>query len=262
MVHPLAQTWCFCGSTKNRSRKYGDNQATLGEFATVEGFWAIWRSLAKPTKLFHTQYQLEAARGGNPGREPQTRVEALCLFKKGISPQWEDPANAAGGQFNWQPRVDLQSGETQELDVGWEELVLAMVGGLAFGGCEHICGLRVVDKSKRAWSGRSGPNKLPRWTPATCSYRFEMWFDHEAVIQDDLRQQIADDLQSTLQPLQSTLELPLDFTLKMHSVSLSHAEIKAAEFAAKQREQREQKQQKDKVKTLKVRHTARTMPIG
>ena len=40
------------------------------------------------------------------------------MFKHGIQPQWEDAANAAGGQWNWRPNVDQQD-KGAGLDALW-----------------------------------------------------------------------------------------------------------------------------------------------
>jgi hypothetical protein len=244
--HALEQHWCFCGSTIDRTQSYEDNQRSLGDFSTAEDFWGLWRGLAKPTQLFRTSAQLEAARGGGCGEQQlsQSRAEALCLFKRGISPQWEDPANIAGGQFFWRPAVDVRS--SRALDATWEELVLAMIGGREFGGCAHVCGLRVVDKSKRAWSQRGAKGRPARQQPATCNYRFELWFGHGAVIEDDTRDMIADDLQRLLQPIQPEREP--DIGIKMHGQAISHAEVKEAAWAERKKQSRNKNAQRSSAK--------------
>jgi hypothetical protein len=42
------------------------------------------------------------------------------LFKKGVKPEWEDAANANGGEWTVRKPFDLRSGE---LDTLWENLV-------------------------------------------------------------------------------------------------------------------------------------------
>jgi hypothetical protein len=240
-VRPLQHAWNFHGSTVDRSKSYEDNQRLVGACDTVESFWRNWRALAKPSQLFRTAAQLDAVRGAPPlahpfllpaqlglirthprslraGIEPpatqQPTVEALCLFKHGIQPQWEDPANAAGGQWNWRPNVDQQD-KGAGLDALWEELVLAMIGGIAFGGCADICGLRVVDKSRPAWPKGKGRQQRGR---ATCSYRFELWFS-SGYKTDESRADIAKQLEDLLSAVPG--QSGLDFALKMHQQSLT-----------------------------------------
>lgn len=180
-------------------------------------------------------------------------MEALCLFKHGILPQWEDVANTGGGQWHWRPNVDQQD-KGAGLDALWEELVLAMIGGISFGGCANICGLRVVDKSRSAWpkgKGRQGRGR------ATCSYRFELWFSAGLKTEAE-RSGIAKELEALLSPVQSGL----DFALKMHQQSLTQeadyqiakatykqekeAEVAAAAaMAAEKKKEKKRKEQKE-----------------
>ena len=44
----------------------------------------------------------------------------MQLFKKGVKPEWEDAANANGGEWTVRKPFDLRSGE---LDTLWENLV-------------------------------------------------------------------------------------------------------------------------------------------
>jgi hypothetical protein len=82
---------------------------------------------------------------GSPNkREVNGRtVEAFSLFKKGIKPEWEDPANSSGGEL-----VARKTFPPDLLDLYWEHLVLGLIGETMDDG-DEICGGRIVDKSKR-----------------------------------------------------------------------------------------------------------------
>jgi len=55
----------------------------------------------------------------------------LQFFKNGIKPMWEDPSNKTGGKWTLSyKRVANVSDHTISLDRHWDELVLAMVGGV------------------------------------------------------------------------------------------------------------------------------------
>ena len=119
------------------------------------------------TRESHISQSADSFREAEPPPAPHT-VESICLFKQGIQPTWEDSANAGGGQWNWRPAVDQQT-KGAGLDAIFEELVLAMIGGIALDACNHICGLRVVDKSRPAWGGKGGRRFLEttrrrKWT--------------------------------------------------------------------------------------------------
>jgi hypothetical protein len=70
-------------------------------------------------------------------------LNGFSLFKKGIKPEWEDPANATGSEFQCRKTMSLT-----EIDVHWENLVLALIGEM-IDERDEICGGRVVDKSKK-----------------------------------------------------------------------------------------------------------------
>ena len=73
----------------------------------------------------------------------QNIVDALMIFKKGISPMWEDPLNTEGGHFDYR----FKPGQVQpsQIDEYWNNIVLSIVGG-TIEGVEHITGVRLVKK--------------------------------------------------------------------------------------------------------------------
>ena len=100
-ANPLKYRWKFYGHTVDKSKNFEANQLELASFDTVEDFWTMWYSTAKPSQLFATR----------DWRKEPTRtapVSAICMFKDGIEPKWEDPANMNGGQWycqvqSWPP---------------------------------------------------------------------------------------------------------------------------------------------------------------
>ena len=77
------------------------------------------------------------------------KIDSIMLFRQGVKPQWEDPANASGGhfQFHWKPN-SITPGQ---LDEYWNNLVLAMIGNTIesegeFSSTPILQGLRFVDK--------------------------------------------------------------------------------------------------------------------
>jgi hypothetical protein len=81
---------------------------------------------------------------GAKNREVEGRVlNGFSLFKKGIRPEWEDEANAQGSEYLCRKTMTLS-----EIDVHWENLVLACIGEM-IDERNEICGCRVVDKSKK-----------------------------------------------------------------------------------------------------------------
>lgn len=116
----------------------------LCQFKTVEDFWRYFTFIPKPSEVF---FDGECRKRVGP--ELKT-VEEYSLFKKGIEPEWGDPANVIGGE--WFCR---QSFDPDVLDLYWQNLVLGVVGETIEEASDedktyedHINGVRVVDKSR------------------------------------------------------------------------------------------------------------------
>jgi hypothetical protein len=76
----------------------------LGVYTTVESFMSIFSTLRRPSQL--------------------ERNSNYHLFKDGIKPMWEDPANKNGGKW----LITLKGTNTALLDRSWMWLVLALIG--------------------------------------------------------------------------------------------------------------------------------------
>jgi len=100
----------------------------------VEEFWAVVNNVPKPSKL---------PDGGN-----------FYLFKSGITPQWEDPANANGGR--WFTQMNKKFGK---VDKAWFNLVLEVVReGIAESDliCGAIVGIRKPADRIGIWAQSPG----------------------------------------------------------------------------------------------------------
>lgn len=123
----------------------------LCDFQTVQDFWGYFNHLPTPSQVF---FDGECRK--KVGLEAKT-VEEYSLFKKGIEPEWGDPANACGGE--WFCRAYF---EPEILDLYWQNLVMGLVGetieevviDMASNRKDNctldhfINGARVVDKSR------------------------------------------------------------------------------------------------------------------
>lgn len=101
------------GSAKLRASEYGRSIHFIGRIATVEQWWSLYSYLTRPTLL--KPYRI------------------LHLFKSGIKPMWEDPANAKGGK--WIVRL-----RKTKVDRAWENVCMAMLGEQFLVG-QEICGV-------------------------------------------------------------------------------------------------------------------------
>ncbi|OCH88406.1 translation initiation factor eIF4e [Obba rivulosa] len=143
--HPLEHPWTLFHDTKNKvpftpataasndapgsapfappeSDEYEAGLTVIGEFDTVESFCRYFNWLKPPSKL--------------------ERNSNYHLFKSGIKPMWEDPANAAGGKW-----VLTMKSNPALLDRCWSWLAMALVGEDLDDG-DEICGAVVSLRSK------------------------------------------------------------------------------------------------------------------
>nr|ACO14709.1 Eukaryotic translation initiation factor 4E [Caligus clemensi] len=103
--HPLEHSWTLWFFKNNRAREWKVNQKQITSFKTVEDFWALYNHI-----------------------EVTSRMENGCdysLFKEGIWPMWEDPANKDGGR--WLITLDKKQRSTF-LDNVWLEVMLCLIG--------------------------------------------------------------------------------------------------------------------------------------
>lgn len=151
--HPLQNEWVLwehkasansgSGGSNSKQHQWKDNMDQLAHFSTVEDFWRYFNNLPTPSQVF---FDGDCKKKVGPD---QRTIEEFSLFKKGIEPEWGDPANVTGGE--WYCRQAL---EPEVLDLYWENLVLAVVGETiedAVNGkadTDVINGIRVQDKSR------------------------------------------------------------------------------------------------------------------
>ncbi|XP_055852267.1 eukaryotic translation initiation factor 4E type 2 [Episyrphus balteatus] len=116
----LQHTYCLWFSRKgtHRAVDYSKSLHFVGRCATVQQWWSLYSHLVRPTAL-------------PPFRE-------LSLFKQGIKPMWEDPANTTGGQ--WVIRL-----RKNKIDRAWENVCMAMLGEQFLVG-DEICGIVLTTK--------------------------------------------------------------------------------------------------------------------
>ncbi|XP_014358610.2 eukaryotic translation initiation factor 4E1 [Papilio machaon] len=120
--HPLQNTWSFWMYT-NTSKDWSENLVEVMTFDTVEDYWSIYHHAKTPSELPIGQ--------------------DYAVFKKGIRPMWEDPANEQGGRW----LLTLDRKRDAELDNIWLYLVLMLIGeNLPHG--EEICGVVVNVRPK------------------------------------------------------------------------------------------------------------------
>jgi translation initiation factor 4E len=104
-------------AAEQKQEKYESSIHFINKVNTVEEFWGTYNYLKRPNDLSSTT--------------------DYHIFRDGIKPTWEDPANAKGGKWI----LRLPKGLASRY---WEEVVLALIGGQFSGVPEgEICGLVV-----------------------------------------------------------------------------------------------------------------------
>ncbi|XP_026471561.1 eukaryotic translation initiation factor 4E-1A-like [Ctenocephalides felis] len=117
--HALVRPWTLWHYQKGVDTNYSLHQVPVVTFDTVEDFWTCHNHV----KLAHDL--------GNGC--------AFGIFKPGIRPVWEDPANIRGGK--WAIHLDVAQRD-MDLHETWLNTVLCMVGEI-FDYSLYICGASV-----------------------------------------------------------------------------------------------------------------------
>jgi len=100
-MHPLKQAWTLWYYRNDRTLTWEENQQAVATVDTIEEFWQLYQLL-----------------------QPASKLGLGCdyaLFRAGIIPDWEDPANVAGGRW-------LIKTERSKLDDAWLELLIFLIG--------------------------------------------------------------------------------------------------------------------------------------
>lgn len=135
--HPLQHSWTMWYDSMSTSgnKSAGENwQAAVKKivsFSSVEDFWCLFNNLVKPSLL--------PVKGN------------YHLFKEGVMPAWEDPANKSGGKWV----IEFDRRHTEQLNQVWLYTALALIGE-QFDDMDDITGAVI--------SCRKSRNRLSLWT--------------------------------------------------------------------------------------------------
>ncbi|EPQ27887.1 uncharacterized protein PFL1_04631 [Pseudozyma flocculosa PF-1] len=112
--HPLYNSWTLwfdnpsqkgMASARGSKDSWGDDMNKVVDFDSVEEFWGLYNNVVPPSEL------------------PQKAN--YYLFKDGVKPAWEDPANTNGGKWSIQlPRDKTRA----NIDRLWLYTMLAAIG--------------------------------------------------------------------------------------------------------------------------------------
>ena len=151
-------------SNPAQTASYTDLTAKVVTISDVQTFWRFFANLPQPSQILGESKKIVRQDTENG---PTNTLAALMLFKDGIRPEWEDPANNKGGhfQFNLQLERTRNTKETMlgsgikegasnsswltQTDEYWNNIVLGLVGG-TLDPEDFVTGVRLVDKIKPA----------------------------------------------------------------------------------------------------------------
>jgi len=131
--YPLQYSWALWHNGPKKQAQWAKPKYVCS-FATVGQFWRIFNNLSTPSSL--------------------TVGSDFHLFKDNITPEWEDPANQGGGQ--WQ--IYFEPPDKATLDTNWFHIILTVIGNNFEGLDNLICGVVA--------SVRLRKNRLQLWIRA------------------------------------------------------------------------------------------------
>jgi len=133
---------------------YSAAMRVLSRMSNVADFWKYWLCVPQPSELLEGKHFV---REHNNNTGDLTQIDTIMLFREGVRPEWEDPANASGGhyQFMFKP-ANIQPGQ---LDEYWNNIVMGVLGG-TIEPSEIITGIRLLDKST---GGRNACIRIEVW---------------------------------------------------------------------------------------------------
>ncbi|CAO3662195.1 unnamed protein product [Rhizopus stolonifer] len=117
--HSLLNTWTLWFDNpgkKTSAQSWADNLKQVISIDTVEDFWSTFNNVCKVNHL--------------------SSNSNFHLFKEGIRPEWEDPANAEGGKYGIQFPKN-KAGDS--INDHWMNLLLAVIGEQLIAN-EEVCG--------------------------------------------------------------------------------------------------------------------------
>ena len=103
----------------SESIQYSESTRRIASCDNMEDFWQTCVRLPQPSELLSNRMALNVA-------DRFRTIDARMVFREGITPQWEDEANAQGGHLQVQFIPSLGGGQLNEY---WNNLVVGAIGG-------------------------------------------------------------------------------------------------------------------------------------
>jgi len=120
---PLKHSWTFWYFDNDRTLSWSAAQKNICTIHTAEDFWCLVKYFVPPSKL---------GKGCD-----------YSLFREGVIPMWEDPANKDGGRWMFL----LKSADKDYLDQCWIDLCLMLISESCFRS-DQIRGIVISNRHK------------------------------------------------------------------------------------------------------------------
>lgn len=147
----LGYTWCLWEKYQEAyvqtTTNYDKNLFIIYSFDSLEKLALLWKhtTYSTPSKLFYDMAnEVSKKVVFNDEDSEEKIVDGLFLFRKGIQPKWEDPANERGCDI-W---CELSHLHAVEIDKFWHDIVFAVVGQ-NFPFSDYVNGFRILDRMKK-----------------------------------------------------------------------------------------------------------------
>lgn len=147
----LGSCWSFSESYQSTAQKsaanYHQSNQIIFEISSVEKLALLWKhtDYARPSNLFYDNinHNIRKFRVSEADEEEKA-LEGMLLFRKGVKPEWEDPANKNGCSFDY----TLKDPAPEQIDQIWQSLLLGLAGE-NFPFVQYITGIRYMDRLKK-----------------------------------------------------------------------------------------------------------------
>ena len=149
--HPLGNSWNLSESylltAQRNSANYVNNNHSIFEFESLSQFSLLWKHTpySTPSNIFYDDVANNTRKFRTSKTDPEEKaLDGLLLFKKGVKPEWEDPANQNGCSFD----CNLKNLTPEQIDEIWQNMVLGLVGE-TFPFVQFLTGIRFMDRLKK-----------------------------------------------------------------------------------------------------------------
>jgi len=122
------------------------------KISTITDLWYIYKHEKHKQYIIPTKILTDPVSSCQVYIDDNKRVDSISIFKEGISPMWEDPANKDGNTIHYR----LSGGYDlvllkQKVDYLWFNLLLILVEQ-KYDFSEKVYGIRIVDKCQSVLS--------------------------------------------------------------------------------------------------------------